>query len=354
MAKLNLTIMGWNIENFGTSKYHSHGPELVKFIAKVMDKNAVALAGFSELRSSLGKKISDGIAKELNTMQAVTSWKAQSSPKFGKNRWEEYAMVWNSAKLSTYNGNTATTPNSAFQAAFVDPANAPKLLGFPRQSKVDRPPFAGYFQAPDSKNVQRKFVFAIMHSPGPGYFPNVRDAARNMAQVAEFKKVGESCVIIGDFNVTYSTDQAVANSNGDSAFSNLVAANLRQVIDPIDVETSLIKAATLTPWVDQAYYAQPYDQVFLRLDNVTPALKLDAAFQDDLIVECVNSGWKSTTTGATGYLEPFLGAIADAYSGNTPGTTKYAKTTTDMNNAFIAFRRRVSDHLPVFAIIKEP
>jgi len=352
MAKLNLTIMGWNIENVGTSKYTSHGPELIKFVAKVMDTNAVALAGFSELRSGLGKKISDDIAKELNTMQSVTTWKAQASPKFGKNRWEEYAIVWDSAKLSTYNGNAATTPNSAFQTAFVDPASAskPKLLGFPRQSKLDRPPFAGYFQASDSNNVQRKFVFAIMHSPGPGYFPNVRDAARNMAQVAEFKKAGESCVIMGDFNVKSSTDQSVTNSYGDLAFSNLVTANLRQVIEPIDVETSLIKATILTSWDDKAYLNQPYDQVFLRWDNVTPTLT-DDAYQDDLIEECVTSGWSST---ATGYLEPFLGAITDAYSGNTHGTTKYAKTTTGINNAFIAFRRRVSDHMPVFAIVKEP
>ena len=354
MAKLKLTIMGWNIENFGTSKYKTHGSELIKFVAKVMDNNKVALAGFSELRSGLGQKIGDGIAKELNTMQTVTTWKAQASPKFGKNRWEEYVMVWDSAKLSTYNGNTATTPNSAFQTEFKDPAHAPKLLGFPRQSKLDRPPFAGYFQAPDSNNVPRKFVFAIMHSPGPDYFPYVRDAARNMAQVAEFKNVGETCVIMGDFNVKYSAAQSVANSYGDLAFSNLVTANLKQVIDPTDVETSLIKAATLTPWVDQAYYAQPYDQVFSRLDNVTPALTLDDAYQDDLIVDCVNSGWKSITTNATGYLEPFLGAIADAYSGNTPGTTKYANSTTGINDAFIAFRRRVSDHMPVFAVIKEP
>ena len=351
MAKLNLTIMGWNIENFGTSKYTSHGTELIKFVAKVIDNNSVVLAGFSELRSSLGKKISDGIAAQLNTMQAVTSWKAKASPQFGKNRLEEYAIVWNSAKLSTYNGNTATNPNSAFQSAFKDPANAPKLLGFPRQSKLDRPPFAGYFQAPDSNNVQRKFIFAIMHSPGPGYFPNVRDAAKNMAQVAEFKKAGETCVIMGDFNVSYSTNQTTNNSYGNLAFSDLVTANLKQVIDPIDVETSLIKAATLTPWIDKAYFNQPYDQVFLRLDNVTPALKLDAAYQDDLIEECVTGGWSGA---ATGYLEPFLGEITDAFSGNTKGTTKYAKTNTGINDAFIAFRRRVSDHMPVFAIIKEP
>ncbi|MCB0186466.1 MAG: hypothetical protein KDE31_19495, partial [Caldilineaceae bacterium] len=70
-----------------------------------------------------------------------------------------------------------------------------------------------------------------------------------------------------------------------------------------------------------------------------------------LIEDCVTSGWSSA---ATGYLEPFLGAIADAYSGNTPGTTKYANSTTGINDAFIAFRRRVSDHMPVFAVIKEP
>lgn len=64
MAKL-LTVMGWNIENFGTAKHNSHGAQLIEFIAQVINQNQVDIAAFSEMRSNLAGPIGTALATRL-------------------------------------------------------------------------------------------------------------------------------------------------------------------------------------------------------------------------------------------------------------------------------------------------
>lgn len=355
MNKL-LKIMGWNIENYGTSKHSSHGTQLNNFIAQVINENEVDIAAFSEMRSNLAATIGTEIASRLDTLQglAAGTWRSQPSIQFVPGRLEQYLFVWNSDVTTTYNGAThpATGNAIAFQWLFDDPNKPGKKIGFPRQIKGDRPPYLGYFQKTDSNAKNRQVLVAVMHSPGPGFQPDTKSAAKNMARITEFREKGDTCVVVGDFNVKYQTDQTVAHSYGEAAFGSFIASSFSQAMNPIDAATSLIDAAywtTAPAMVAGDYQNQPYDQVFFRTTGASPPtvppgnLQYDAnngVYTDDVIQDCIN----------TEYLATLLAAIADTYSGNAIGTTVYGN---DINSAFVDYRRYVSDHLPVFIQVDE-
>lgn len=350
MPKL-LTVMGWNIENFGTSKYNSHGTELIEFIAQVINQNQVEIAAFSEMRSNLGATIGAALATELDNIQALPAgtWQSQASIQMVPNRLEQYLFVWNSNVATTYNGTVhpVTAAPTPFQWLYANPAPPPPRIGFPRQLTSDRSPFLGYFQKTDSNAVVRQVLVAVMHSPEPGFRKNTRDAAKNMATVNEFLNNGDTCVLVGDFNVKYQSDASVVNSYGEAAFDDLINANFDQAMNPIDMETSLIKAVHFIPppaMVAADYQNQPYDQVFFRTTAVAGGapLQYQAAncYCDDVITDCL----------AGQYLTGFLGAIDDAYTGNAAGTKVYGA---NLNDAFVDYRNYVSDHLPVFIQVDE-
>lgn len=345
MAKL-LTVMGWNIENFGTSKYNSHGQRLINFIAQVIHQNQVDIAAFSEMRSNLAGPIGTAIAARLDNIQALAAgtWHSQASIQMVPKRLEQYLFVWNSNVATTYNGApdpvTGVANSVPFQWLYNNPAPPPARIGFPRQITGDRPPFSGYFQATDSHAAVRQVLVAVMHSAEPGFRKDTRDAARNIALITEFNNNGETCVLVGDFNVKYQSDAAVVNSLGAGAFGNLVAANFVQAMNPIDMETSLIKAVHFIPppaMVAADYQNQPYDQVFFRTTAAVGGVALNhqPAYCDDVIPDCL----------AGQYLTGLLGAIHDTVNGNPIGTRAYGA---NLNDAFVDYRHYVSDHLPVF------
>ncbi len=344
MARL-LTVMGWNIENFGTAKHNSHGAQLIEFIAQVINQNQVDIAAFSEMRSNLAGPIGTALATRLDNIQALAAgtWHSRASIQMVPKRLEQYLFVWNSNVATTYNGApdpvTGVANSVPFQWLYNNPAPPPARIGFPRQITGDRSPFLGYFQATDSHAAVRQVLVAVMHSPEPGFWKDTRDAARNIARITEFNNNGETCVIVGDFNVKYQSDAAVVNSRGAGAFGNLVAANFVQAMNPVDAATSLIKAVHWVPppaMVAGNYQNQPFDQAFFRTTAPAGApLNHQPAYTDDVIQDCIGGN----------YLEAPLGAIADTAIGNPPGTTVYGA---NINNAFVDYRNYVSDHLPVF------
>jgi hypothetical protein len=320
--------MGWNLENYGASKYKATngGVELIALIAGVIKKNQVDVVGFCEIRSKLADDIGSNITAKLGL-----GWKYNnSSPAFGKGRWEQYLFVWNENKVKTY---------KAFQSDFVNPARPPANLGFPRQSYLDRPPLLGYFET--VAVPKKKVLVAIMHSPAPTPTFRPRDAARNLALAAVLKNEGDTCVLVGDFNVKANVDATVANSAGAAAFGDLLTAGFQQRL-PADVLSSLIpkKKAWIGMDNDECK-SSPYDQLFCRRAG---GINFRNEGVEDLIVESVSVGTPNVLIPSTGgnYLQPLLAAIHGKNNGGSP-PAKYST----VEDAFEAYRVFVSDHLPV-------
>jgi hypothetical protein len=172
-----------------------------------------------------------------------------------------------------------------------------------------------------------------MHSPEPGFKLNARDAARNMAIVNEFQALGNTCVLMGDFNIKSVAVEAVANSRGAAAFGPLVAAGFEQVLvggGNADVLTSLISKKSATVGMAAgSYFAQPYDQIFFRINGNGITHQNEGV--EDLIAEGLNLN----------YLEASLVALWNRSTGNN------AANFTQVEDAFVAYRVCISDHLPV-------
>jgi hypothetical protein len=326
-----ITIMAWNIENFGDTKYQKANgrAELIELICEVIAHERVSVVGFSEMRGDRGAKIGQKMAENLNARVApLAPWRSQTSPQFMKNRWEQYLFVWDTREVVLYNA-----PNS-FQHAFASAAPPPANVGFPRQVASDRPPYLGYFQTVAAPTIQ--VPIAVFHAPEPGFWLNVRDGCMALARVTEFQNAGDTCVVMGDFNVKSNSNPAVAGSKGAAAFAALDGVGFRQLIpgnNTDDVLTSLIKASGGQPGMTEGdCYSQPYDNLFLRAPNPNPRAIQGVDFGlDELIEDCV----------AGGYLEPSLRALQQRRTGAAPATypTVY--------DAFEPFRRYVSDHMPV-------
>ncbi|HPS91443.1 MAG TPA: hypothetical protein PKV33_04750 [Methanothrix sp.] len=326
MAKL-VTVMGWNIENFGKSKFETKkgGRELIALIAEVMMHNNVDVAAFCEIRSRLG----DDIGKEIkNTLSktAKKNWSYIFSSQFGAKRMEQYLFVWNEDVVGRLKS----------QEEFDDPAKPGKLLGFPKQSKIDRPPFLCYFNI---KSKNKEVLIAMMHSPAPTPTSGPRDAANCLANVKEFKTEGTTCIIMGDFNVSVSVNASSPGTPGAYAFGPLVTtANFEQLL-PDDSQSSLIsRNAAFVGMIIDDCRSQPYDQLFFRNN---PILTHSNEGVEELISECITPPLPLNK----GYIAAKLSDINKKRLGN-PQTT-YTK----VEDAFIDFRYFVSDHFPVIVQI---
>jgi hypothetical protein len=229
----------------------------------------------------------------------------------------------------------------AFQDTFANPAYppGPANLGFPNQKTSDRPPYLGYFRTVAPLAVHDILV-AVMHAPKPGYRPATKKAANNMAVVAEFA-TGDTCIIMGDFNVTTNAVAAAANSYGEDAFGPLVnlapnAFQQRLVDNPVpapgtEVLTSLV--AQQSAWVGMAvgdYFNQPYDQIFFRVNANNLTAHNDGVY--DLVEDALGGN----------YLEPALVNLWNVITGNA-----IANFNNVVEDAFVAYRLCVSDHFPV-------
>lgn len=332
MPKL-FTAMAWNIENYGASKYKktAGGPELLDLIQQVITNYNIDVIGFSEIRSNLGNDIGRKLTKRLNGGPGGAPWTYEESAQYGKKRWEQYLFVWNTNVVTNY---------KPFKDTFANPAPPPASIGFPRQKTTDRPPFLGYFRTVAAA-PNRDILVAVMHAPEPGFALNTRDAARNMATVTQFGTKGDSCVLMGDFNVKTNAVEATANSNGAAAFGPLInlapdAFEQAMVNGGNEILTSLI--ARKTAWVGMAvgdYFNQPYDQIFVR-DHATISYQNEGVY--DLVEDAVNGN----------FLEPSLVALWNAVTGNA-----IANFNAVVEDAFVAYRMCVSDHFPVAVEIHE-
>lgn len=327
----HITVMGWNIENFGTTKHKkvNGGPELITLIAKVISENNVDVAGFCEIRANLGDDIGRELVAELGGTAA--GWTHLQSPAFGKGRWEQYLFVWNTNKVIS---------SQPFQHSFLNPSPPPVTLGFPLQSHLDRPPFLAFFQTVTTP--QKQVRVAMIHSPAPSPALRPCNAARNVAKVVEINSGGDACVVLGDFNVKASVDAGVPGTPGHAAFGDLVrTAGFVQKL-PDGAFSSLIpKRQAWTHMSEDDCKSQPYDQIFCR--TATTGITFQNEGVEDLIVECV----PRTATGliskaGKNYLGP---SLADLHAKNNSGSAPAAYNTVE--DAFQAFRVYVSDHLPV-------
>lgn len=332
-----IILMSWNIENFGDTKFmvNNGRDELIDLICAVIDENVVSIAGFQELRSNRAAAIGQLMVTNLDARTSAGRWAFQASPKFVKNRWEQYLFVWDTHNVGLYNA-----PNS-FQSDFASAAPPPALIGFPRQKASDRPPYLGYFQSVVTPGI--KIPVAVFHAPEPKFAPDVRDACRALATVAEFNVAAEACAIMGDFNVKTNASAAAPASLGNAAFANLVGLGFQQLVTgnaaTDDRLTSLIaKGASFVNMVADDCYSQPYDNIFLRPPNPNAAHTVQAnnAGLEELMGECINGN----------YLEPLLQALHQRRTGVAPGA--YAA----IEDAFEPFRRYVSDHMPVMTTVQ--
>lgn len=313
------TFMYWNIENFGAGKrgkYTVTGPQLVNFIANVIIRNNVSIFAMNEVRSSLGNQLGLDLAFALNSVQVTANWTHHASPKFMKGRDEQYLFLWRRDWIG----------NTNFVWAFDNPSSPPPLLGFPTQVTTARPPYLGYFY--DATGIGLGFRVAAFHAPGPGYFNGVKRACNNLAKVADFVPTSgnDGVVIMGDCNVKFVADASVAGSFGAQAFQPLLAAKFRQADIGL---TSLKSVKDADPsWTVEDAYNQPYDQVFVRNSKYVGST---GASREELLDECMNGN----------YLEGLLAAVDGQRTGMTP--VSY----TNVADAFVSFRKYVSDHMPV-------
>ena len=301
------------------------GAELVALIAKVIQQNQVDVVGFCEIRSKLGDDIGKELTEILNGNKTGLPWKYKPSTPFGKNRWEQYLFVWNTTKATTY--------GPLFKDTFTNPAPPPANLGFPRQSQLDRPPYLGFFQTVTNA---KKVLIAVMHSPAPSPSFRPKEAANNMAEVADFSSAVDACLLMGDFNVKISSDAATAGSLGEAAFGPLVTGkNFTQLL-PGDILSSLISLKQVVVGMTiNACYSMPYDQLFLRA-------KIGISYQKQSVKELISA---SLNTNPTQYLQAVLAKVNQINYGVAPAAY------TTVEDAFDDFRFYVSDHMPVFVEI---
>jgi hypothetical protein len=307
-------VLGWNIENYGVSKDDKGGDELIAFIAQVIRKKQVKVAAFSEIRGLMAADIGNRLASELGV-----NWTFHPSRKWGVGRWEQYLFVWDTTVVQ------ANVP-----ADFLDDIRdgAGNQIGFWRLTK-DRPPFVGNFTTVQGA-VQ--VTIAIMHSPNPQPWTFPRDAARNLAQVNELQIGARATLLLGDFNVTWDSNQQTG-FYGNAAFTHLFGLGFEQLLDNQD--SSLI-GRNWVPLALDACRSSPYDQIFFR--HAGTACTCHGAGVEDLIED-------ASSALDNDILQALVNLANKGFAGGHVGAM-------NVSQAFEAYRKLVSDHLPVSVAIR--
>lgn len=328
-----LDFMGWNIENFGDTKYKiTNGrEELLTFVAEVIIKNNVAVAGFSEIRSNRAEEIGKTLVAILDRGTSGV-WAFKKSDQFVSNRLEQYLFVWDTNQVNA----------GVFQHKFVDTKATKQgaLIGFPRQATKDRPPYLTIFTSTATPLITVSTV--IFHAPEPSFALNVNDGCKRLADIVEINNATEASIVMGDFNVKSVAKQSINGSPGNKAFSAIVAKGFIQALDdPTHTDTVLtsLKAYTYasSTMTASCYQSQPYDHIFVRLPtpNQHTIVQRDAG-ADELISDCLGGS----------DLGILLKALENKRNGRAPNIY------TSVASAFVPFRRFVSDHLPVLVTLK--
>jgi len=324
-----LTLLSWNLLNFGESKYRlTRGRvELIKLIAAVITKNNASIAGFTEILSNKADAIGTDLIGVLGN-----SWEHKASDQFltgsGRSkRKEQYLYLWDKNRVDTY---LPAGETESFKYKFFDNGNPLKFPGVPPTK--GRPPWVAFFQTnpPTVKNV----VVAIMHSPGPSNDP--QQASLEMAKIQALKTEGDFGLAMGDFNIKKSADMNGNNTPGSIAFAGFKSDFVQYLGDR---ESSLGNTSWATMTIGDCY-SHPYDQVFSRPKPQGAAVNPMNADMDELIFDCVGP----PTTPK--YLRAPLMALQQRVENQTPPNAYIT-----VQDAFLPFRRWVSDHAPVLADI---
>lgn len=213
----------------------------------------------------------------------------------------------------------------------INNSNPFQYIGF--SALGDRSPYLGYFQTvanASSTGGPAKIPLAIFHASGPSNNPE--ESCQSLAYVVEFANQGDTCFIMGDFNidtqVTYEGYENLQNHN----FSSLLDGGA----------SSLNHSAPFSGMVSRDCYSSAYDNAFIRANqksistnqnqNVEPADGIE-----DLIEECKTGG----------YLELYLMDLENKKVSPSPNRQDYP----DIEDAFPVFRKHVSDHMPAVIVI---
>ncbi len=316
-----VTAICWNIENFGQSKYNRQagGAELIELIAQVGVQQKASIIALLEIRSSLGASIGSDLANSLAGRTRNNTWQSNASDLYGT-RLEQYVFVWNTSTVTLY--------NNSFQGKYTN--SAASEMGFKRKS--DRPPYLGFFQTVASP--QKKIPIAIFHAPGPDTGKFLIGGIQQLANVQEFASQGDTCLIMGDFNIRESNNGEVRNTFGYDAFGNLIGAGFRQVLKNVQSSLTTRDQAVAGMKIKNCY-SQPYDTMFIRKSSNGVSVARNGARVEELIAQCMNNA----------YLASYLAAIDGVNEKASPPSY------TTVKDAFSDFRFYVSDHMPVVADI---
>lgn len=167
-------------------------------------------------------------------------------------------------------------------------------------------------------------------SPRTGGIP--RDAANNLATAPDLRPTAMGAVVMGDLNVKKSANWQNGNY-GQFCFGDLVGAGFAQGLHNNELTSLTTRRKKITQLADCK--CQPYDQIFAWTPKNVATVANPAV--EDLLAEAMN-------TGSTKISAPLL-ALLKKLGSNATKIGSYA-------DAFSAYRRLVSDHLPVSVEIK--
>ena len=320
----SIRVLGWNVENYGDSKWDKGGDDLVQFIAQLIIHQKIDIAAFSELRSGRAEDVGNALVKVLN--KSGGSWASIPSNARGTNRWEQYLFVWNKSRLTNNPIQSKPNPNKAALAPFLDMFFAAdgKQIGF-RRVLADRPPCLAEFDL--ASGGAGKLRVAVMHSPNPGYWKDPQDAAVALAGVGDLRPANVPAVLLGDFNVRANSNASNGNF-GQGAFGALVASKFEQQL-PNDSPSSL-KPRKMKPQSPGECTSEPYDQIFAWDPPKNPPTK---SFSKPRVVDVIGESLKDAD------LEKKLLVLLNK--------KRSAVAPLTLVDAFEAYRCMVSDHFPV-------
>jgi hypothetical protein len=310
-------VMAWNIQNYGSTKHANYGAELVDFIARVMLRNNVSVAGICEIRNLHAATIGVDLATQLNNTVGP-QWHFGYSAAFGTARWEQYLFVWNNNIIT----------NNSFITSFPIPATNPQqYYGFPLLTK-NRPPYAGDFSIGG-----KRMMITMYHAPNPAQHVKIRNACNTISDLTELDQ-HDGGILMGDFNVHHDDDVAVANSNGEYAF-NLLAGLTTSPYDEllINQDTSLISygnAGTVTTIAGA--FNQPYDKFFIR--TINNGVNSNAETVERILLLGSNGG-------------PYQASMQAIQTKNAVAWVLNAAGNYALDQAFRLYRGWISDHVPI-------
>jgi len=321
----NVSVMSWNIENWGQGKNRTQMNDVV---ANVIFKYDPAVVAIMEVRSNIGATLGARLCTCLNGLQAAPNrWDFKPSPQYGT-RLEQYLWLWRK-DLVTVN---KLLFKDSWPVTIKLPGNKTKagMLGFPRQATTDHPPYLGFFTFANKANVP----MSVLHAPGPQFMPNVVKAVANQAQISDFTGAVPAGALMGDFNISPSDPTA---GNGLTGFGPVVALGYVQKI--VNTFTSLNRVPPPNPLLTTAQmFSNQYDNLLVK-----PTADAAAGDVIDVVDDCVNPV-ANATAGIANALRTWAYFKVNGAAGQVPAFA-------NIYEGFASYRKIVSDHFPVIVDI---